>query len=198
MPKPLALILYWTKRWKIGGDSNLIVFCGSRHWTRIWIVNRAVWPWEAAGHNSSFSRAVIPSFSQLQFSHSLTPDSTTPWYQLPFLIPPYLINCQFSANIFSGIFQQIEWFCPSSKCCLPDPCKKVMLKSKKLSCPSNFSAPLPEFVAPLKFLLQGINCKEMVGNFLCLLPSTNAPFSQRKSSNFLVVIGRIFCGNWHT
>ena len=64
MPKPVSLVVICrTNRWKIGGDLNLIVFCGSWHWTRIWIVNRRLCPWEASDHNSSFSRAVIFSFS---------------------------------------------------------------------------------------------------------------------------------------
>ena len=168
MPKPVSLVVICrTNRWKIGGDLNLIVFCGSWHWTRIWIVNRRLCPWEASDHNSSFSRAVIFSFSP-SCNFIIFSLQTLILWDFDFICPiSNIFYPQLSAKTSSGdIIWQLEWFNPSVN---------LMLNL---------------------FLLQilGIFCD-------CLrFPSfsTNAPFSRRKSSNFLFVIARIFCGNWHT
>ena len=168
MPKPVSLVVICrTNRWKIGGDLNLIVFCGSWHWTRIWIVNRRLCPWEASDHNSSFSRAVIFSFSP-SCNFIIFSLQTLILWDFDFICPiSNIFYPQLSAKTSSGdIIWQLEWSNPSVN---------LMLNL---------------------FLLQilGIFCD-------CLrFPSfsTNAPFSRRKSSNFLFVIGRIFCGNWHT
>ena len=115
MPKPVSLVVICrTNRWKIGGDLNLIVFCGSWHWTRIWIVNRRLCPWEASDHNSSFSRAVIFSFSP-SCNFIIFSLQTLILWDFDFICPiSNIFYPQLSAKTSSGdIIWQLEWFNPS-------------------------------------------------------------------------------------
>ena len=164
MPKPVSLVVICrTNRWKIGGDLNLIVFCGSWHWTRIWIVNRRLCPWEASDHNSSFSRAVIFSFSP-SCNFIIFSLQTLILSDFDFICPiSNIFYPQLSAKTSSGdIIWQLEWSNPSVNLMLNLFCCKYL----EFSVTASASPP--------------------------------SPFSRRKSSNFLFVIARIFCGNWHT